>query len=178
MLAQVRPQRIPARPTADYRRKWYTDQESVWDYPRPPALEPVAPRIRVVLAGIVIADSTRALRVLETSHPPNYYLPPDDVDGSHLRARSRQSFCEFKGVARYWSVEVDGRQEVDAAWSYPQPSPGYEALAHHVAFYPGRMDQCWVGDEQASPQPGDFYGGWVTPSVVGPFKGVPGSMGW
>ena len=153
-------------------------QESVWDYPRPPALEPVAERIRVVLAGITVADTRRAWRVLETSHPPNYYLPPDDTDPSALQASERQSYCEFKGLARYWTVAAGERVEVDAAWSYPDPTPAFAALADHVAFYPGRMDECWVGDERASAQPGGFYGGWVTSSVVGPFKGGPGSMFW
>ncbi len=150
----------------------------MWDYPRPPAVEPVAQRVRVVLAGTTIADSTAALRVLETSHPPNYYLPPDDVDRDRLRASDRRSFCEFKGLAHYWSPAAGDRIEVDAAWSYPRPSPRYEALADHVAFYAARMDECWVGDELVTPQPGGFYGGWVTSWVAGPFKGVPGSMGW
>ncbi|MBA2438944.1 MAG: DUF427 domain-containing protein [Acidimicrobiia bacterium] len=164
----MRPSRIPPGP----------DQESVWDYPRPPALEPVAQRIRVVLAGVTIADSIRALRVLETSHPPNYYLPPDDVDHERLHASSRRSFCEFKGVAHYWSVAAGDRVELDVAWSYPEPSVGYAALADHLAFYVAPMDECRLGDELATPQPGGFYGGWVTEAVVGPFKGVPGSMGW
>ncbi len=168
MLAHMRPRRIPPAP----------GQESVWDYPRPPAVEPVAALVRVVLAGVTIAESTSALRVLETSHPPNYYLPPHDIIFGHLEAGARRSFCEFKGLAHYWSVVVGDRREVDAAWSYPSPSPGYEALADHVACYAARMDECWVGDERVTPQPGGFYGGWVTSAVVGPFKGVPGSMGW
>ena len=168
MLARVRPRRIP--PGAG--------QESVWDYPRPPAVEPVAERLRVVLAGVTVADTRTALRVLETSHPPNYYLPPDDVDQAALRASGRRSSCEFKGTARYWTVAAGGRVEVDGAWSYPDPQPAFAALAHHVAFYAGRLDECWVGDELATPQPGGFYGGWVTSTVVGPFKGGPGSMGW
>ncbi len=150
----------------------------MWDYPRPPAVEPVTRRVRVVLAGVTVADSTAALRVLETSHPPNYYLPPGDVDHELVQATARRSFCEFKGLAHYWTVSAGGRVEQDVAWSYPQPSPGYRALADHVAFYAARMDECWVGDELATPQPGGFYGGWVTSEVVGPFKGVPGSMGW
>ncbi|MBW3580065.1 MAG: DUF427 domain-containing protein [Actinobacteria bacterium] len=168
MLAHVRPHRIPPGP----------GQESVWDYPRPPVLEPVAERIRVVLAGVTIADTRRALRVLETTHPPNYYVPPGDVDSSSLRPSERRSLCEFKGVARYWTVAVGELVEVDAAWSYPDPVPAFAALADHVAFYPGRVGECWVGEERATPQPGGFYGGWVTSTVVGPFKGGPGSMGW
>ena len=150
----------------------------MWDYPRPPAVEPVAGLVRVVLAGATIAESARALRVLETSHPPNYYLPPADVDAAHLRSSSRQSFCEFKGMARYWNVCAGDREEADAAWSYPHPAGGYERLADHVAFYAAVMDECWVGDERAAPQPGGFYGGWITSREVGPFKGIPGSMGW
>jgi uncharacterized protein (DUF427 family) len=168
MLAHMRPSRIPPGP----------DQESVWDYPRPPAVEPVPERVRVVLGGVTIADSIRALRVLETSHPPNYYVPPEDVDGGCLTRSDRRSFCEFKGLARYWSITAGHREAVDAAWSYPEPSTGYEALAGHLAFYAATMDECWVGDELATSQPGGFYGGWVTSAVVGPFKGVPGSMGW
>lgn len=168
MLADVRPSRIPPGP----------GQESVWDYPRPPALARVARPVRVVLAGVTVAATRRALRVLETSHPPNYYVPPDDIDPASLEPSERRSFCEFKGLARYWTVTAGERVETDAAWSYPDPSPGFEALAHHVAFYAGRMDECWVGDELVVPQPGGFYGGWVTSSVVGPFKGGPGSMGW
>lgn len=164
----MRPHRIPPGP----------GQESVWDYPRPPGLESVAERVRVILAGVTVADSTAALRVLETSHPPNYYLPAADVDARYLVASERRSFCEFKGLAHYWSVIAGGRHELDAAWSYPEPSPGYELLTNHVAFYGARMDQCWVGDELSTPQPGGFYGGWVTSSVVGPFKGGPGSLRW
>jgi len=168
MLAHMGPHRIPPGP----------GQESVWDFPRPPAVETVSQRIRVVLSGVTVADSTAALRVLETSHPPNYYLPPGDVDADRLVAGDRRSFCEFKGLARYWSVVVGDRSEVDAAWSYPEPSPGYAALTGHIAFYSAPMDQCWVGDELARPQPGGFYGGWVTAAVVGPFKGGPGSRNW
>jgi uncharacterized protein (DUF427 family) len=141
-------------------------------------VEPVVQRVRVVLAGVTVADSTAAQRVLETSHPPNYYLPPGDVDQALVRTSPRRSFCEFKGLAHYWTATAGGRVEEDVAWSYPQPSPGYETLAGHVAFYAAPMDECWVGDELATPQPGGFYGGWVTSSVAGPFKGVPGSLGW
>jgi uncharacterized protein (DUF427 family) len=168
MLAHMRPSRILPGP----------GQESVWDYPRPPAVESVPQRVRVVLAGVTIADSTRALRVLETSHPPNYYLPPDDVDRQRLEMAPGTSWCEFKGGARYWTVQVGDRVEASVAWDYPEPSAGYEALASHLAFYAAPMDECRVGDELATPQPGGFYGGWVTSGVVGPFKGIPGSMGW
>ncbi len=150
----------------------------MWDYPRPPAVEPVAQRVRVVLAGVTVADSTAALRVLETSHPPNYYFPHDDVDRDLLEMASGSSRCEFKGVSRYWSVRVGDRVAKSASWDYPWPDPGYEALEVCFAFYAARMDECWVGDELVTPQPGGFYGGWVTSWVVGPFKGGPGSMGW
>jgi len=169
MLAPVPPtERIPPGP----------GQESVWDYPRPPRLEPVAERLRVVLAGVDLADTTAGFRVLETSHPPVYYLPPADVDLAHLEPTPRRSFCEFKGMASYWTVRAGDRVEVDVAWSYPEPTAGFEALRDHLAFYAARMDGCWVGDERAEPQPGGFYGGWVTSGVVGPFKGIPGSTFW
>jgi uncharacterized protein (DUF427 family) len=153
-------------------------QESAWDYPRPPRLEPVSARLVVVLAGETVAETTRGLRVLETSHPPNYYLPLADVrDGALLRSDGA-SFCEWKGRAHYFTVCVGDRYERDAAWGYDQPSPAYAALRDHVAFYAGRMDACFVDGELAVPQPGGFYGGWITSRVAGPFKGGPGSRGW
>ncbi len=153
-------------------------QESVWDYPRPPRVEPVGERIRVVVDGLLIADSTRAMRVLETSHPPVYYLPREDVRAGSIRAANGSSVCEWKGVASYWSIVAPGRRIERAAWSYEDPSPGFEAIAGHLAFYAGLVDEAWVGDERATPQPGGFYGGWVTSTVVGPVKGEPGSWGW
>ena len=153
-------------------------QESVWDYPRPPALLAVSDRLRVVFGGETIADTTRALRILETSHPPTYYFPPEDVRMDLLQRSSRSSGCEFKGRAVYFTVEAGGRRAEHAAWSYPDPTPRYRALADHVAFYPSRMDECWVGEERAEAQEGDFYGGWVTSRIVGPFKGAPGTLGW
>ncbi len=153
-------------------------QESVWDYPRPPRLEPVIQNIRVVFAGEVIAASNRCYRVLETSHPPVYYIPSEDVRRDLLVKESGQSFCEFKGVAVYWSVHVRGRQACLAAWSYPAPGGAFAALRDHFGFYAGRVDACFVGDEKVTPQPGDFYGGWITSGVVGPFKGGPGTHGW
>ena len=164
-----RPQPIPPGP----------GQESVWDYPRPPRVEPTDSRIEIVFNDVVIASSTRALRVLETSHPPVYYLPPSDIVLEHVRPSGhRPSFCEFKGLATYFTVTVEGETERDVAWSYAHPSPGYERLADHLAFYPGRMDECLVDDELVTPQPGGFYGGWITSNIVGPFKGAPGSAGW
>ena len=152
--------------------------ESVWDYPRPPALVPCERRVRVLLDGELVADSTDALRVLETASPPTIYVPPGDVDADLLRPGRGRSLCEWKGAARYWNVAAGGRTAVRAAWSYPDPSPSYKRLRDAVAFYPGLMDACWVDDEQAQPQPGRFYGGWVTADVVGPFKGGPGTTGW
>jgi uncharacterized protein (DUF427 family) len=153
-------------------------QESVWDYPRPPRLEAVDRRLRVVFNGVTVADTRRGWRVLETSHPPVYYFPPDDVAREHLRDAAGSSFCEWKGSARYYDVVVDDRTAPRVAWYYPDPTPAFAALRGAVAFYCAPMDSCWVGDERAEPQPGGFYGGWVTSGVVGPFKGPPGTMGW
>jgi len=153
-------------------------QESVWDYPRPPRLEPVAKRLRVVFGGVTIADTERGHRVLETSHPPVYYFPPDDIRMEHLTGVGGGSFCEWKGPAAYYDIEVEGRRANRMAWCYPRPTPGFVDIAGHVAFYCHPMDACFVGDEQARPQPGNFYGGWVTDDVVGPFKGDPGTAGW
>jgi uncharacterized protein (DUF427 family) len=150
----------------------------VWAYPRPPRVEPSDRRLRVVLGGLVIAETRRAWRVLETSHPPNYYFPADDVAPDALARTGRSSWCEFKGEAHYWTVRGGSRVEPDAAWGYDRPSRGDGALAGAVAFYPGRMDACFVDDELAVPQPGGFYGGWITSGVVGPFKGAPGTRGW
>jgi len=149
--------------------------ESVWEYPRPPRVEPSAARVVVELDGEVLADTRRSLRVLETSHPPVYYIPAADVRTERLRASARRvTWCEYKGAARYY--DAGGRTAV--AWSYPSPSPGYEAIAGHFAFYLGRVDRATVDGEQAEAQPGDFYGGWITSAVTGPFKGGPGTEGW
>ncbi len=153
-------------------------QESVWDYPRPPRLESEPRRITVTLGGVLIADTTAALRILETSHPPTYYLPPSDIDPACLRPAPGSSFCEWKGTARYWTLAAGGKVAEQAAWSYPDPTEGYQALRDHVALYCAAVDRCEVGGEVARPQPGGFYGGWVTSWVVGPFKGGPGSLGW
>ena len=154
-------------------------QESVWDYPRPPRVEAVPERIRIVVDGVEIASTDAALRVLETAGPPVYYLPPGDVRRDLLNATDRTSACEWKGEARYWSIATPaGRVIPNAAWSYQVPLPGYEAIAGYLAFYAWAVDEAWVGDELATPQPGHFYGGWVTSRVVGPFKGEPGSFGW
>jgi uncharacterized protein (DUF427 family) len=153
-------------------------QESVWDYPRPPRLEPVRSRIKIELGGRVIAETTGAYRVLETSHPPNYYLPPGDIEPGTLERTDRRSFCEWKGEAHYFTVRAGGRAEPDAAWGYDSPSAAFRPITGYVAFYAGPMDACWVGEELVVPQPGGFYGGWITAGVAGPFKGFPGSQGW
>jgi uncharacterized protein (DUF427 family) len=153
-------------------------QESVWDYPRPPRLEDSTKHIQVVFNGEVIADTRRAKRVLETSHPPVYYIPPEDIRPEYLKPAGGQSWCEWKGPARYYSVQVAGQEAARAAWYYPQPTPGFESLQNYVAFYPGRMEACYVDGEQVQAQAGDFYGGWITADIVGPFKGGPGTLGW
>ena len=153
-------------------------QESVWDYPRPPAVEPCECTIRIVMNGGELAHSKQAHRVLETSHPPVYYLPPEDLDLTRLRRCEEQSFCEWKGIARYWAF-VDGERCIDQiAWSYPTPSERFSAIRNHLAFYPSRVDECYVDGERVMAQAGDFYGGWITSKVVGPFKGGPGTRGW
>lgn len=156
----------------------HSGQESVWAYPRPPALEPVSERIRIVFADTLIADSGKALRILETSHPPVYYLPPEDIRLDLLNEAPGSSYCEFKGVASYIGLTVGCRQLSKAGWLYSNPNAAYAALAGYMALYPGKMDECWVGDERAVAQPGDFYGGWITSNVIGPFKGDPGTEGW
>jgi uncharacterized protein (DUF427 family) len=152
--------------------------ESVWDYPRPPRVEAVAVPVSVVFGGVEIARTARALRVLETSHPPTYYIPPEDFLAGVLVPAPGASLCEWKGRARYFDVVAGGRRAGRAAWCYPEPTRAFAALRDHVAVYPGRMDRCTVGDMVAAAQPGDFYGGWVTPNLRGPFKGAPGTSGW
>ncbi len=153
-------------------------QESVWDYPRPPRVADSTEHVQVVFNGVVIADTRRARRVLETSHPPVYYIPPQDVRMEYLATTPRTSYCEFKGAASYYTVSVGGKTAAHAAWYYPRPAAGYAGIAGYVAFYPGRMDACTVDGEPVQAQPGDFYGGWITSNIVGPFKGGPGTMGW
>lgn len=153
-------------------------RESVWDYPRPPRLEPCGKPIRVVVSAITIAETASAYRVLETSHPPTYYLPPEDVRTDLLEPGTGQSFCEWKGMASYWSVTAGGRTIENGVWGYPEPSSSFATIAGYLAFYAPLMDACYVGDEVARPQPGGFYGGWVTSDLVGPFKGEPGTSHW
>jgi uncharacterized protein (DUF427 family) len=153
--------------------------ESVWDYPRPPRVEPSTKRVGVVLGAAVIADTTRAHRVLETSHPPVYYVPLQDVAAGALEAVGRTTFCEWKGRASYFDViGGNGRRVERGAWSYPDPARDYAAIREAVAFYPALMDECSVDGELVEAQPGDFYGGWITSEIVGPFKGGAGTSGW
>jgi uncharacterized protein (DUF427 family) len=154
------------------------NQESVWDYPRPPRVEPSSKLIRVIFSGQVIAETRAALRVLETSHPPAYYIPPHDIRREFIVAASGHSFCEFKGAASYWSLNVNGKLSKRAAWSYADPAPNFRAIKDYLAFYASRVDECYVDDERVTPQEGDFYGGWITSNIVGPFKGGAGTMGW
>ena len=153
-------------------------QESVWDYPRPPRLEIFVGSITVELGGQTIASTTRAWRVLETGHPPTYYLPSDAFADGVLRETSGSSWCEWKGQATYYDLVTDTRVAPKAAWSYLNPSPGFEPIAGAVAVMAALVDRCTVNGEEVVPQSGGFYGGWITSLVVGPFKGIPGSMVW
>ncbi|MBG6217868.1 uncharacterized protein (DUF427 family) [Arthrobacter sp. CAN_A6] len=153
-------------------------QESVWDYPRPPRVEQVSGRVGVRFGGTLIADTTNAVRVLETSHPPVYYLPLADFAPGVLVPSAGTTFCEFKGEAAYFDVGAGGSRVPRGAWTYPRPVRGYEDLSTRAAIYPGRMDSCEVDGEIVQAQDGDFYGGWITEGIVGPFKGAPGTWGW
>lgn len=164
-----RPKPIPPKP----------GQESVWDYPRPPRLEPVTKTLKVIFNDVVIAETNEGYRVLETSHPPMYYFPPHSVRSPYLQpVPQRQSFCEWKGLCHYFHVQVNDRQAPAAVWSYPDPTPSFTAIAHYLSFYASKMDACYVGDELVQAQAGDFYGGWITKDIVGPFKGEAGTRWW
>ena len=154
------------------------EQESVWDYPRPPRVELVSEHISVLHLGKELVSTSQAVRVLETSHPPTYYLPIADFAAGVLSPAAGQSFCEFKGAASYFDIVVGDTVIPSAAWTYENPAKGYESLKGKVALYANRVDQCRVGDEVVQPQEGDFYGGWITSKIVGPFKGPPGTFGW
>lgn len=164
----MRPERIDPKP----------GQESVWDYPRPPRLEPNTRSLRVDFGGRTIAATSAGFRVLETSHPPIFYIPRVDCDASVLRLGAATTFCEFKGTANYFDLVLGERESRDAAWFYSHPSPRFARLADHLAFYATRVDACYVDDERVRPQAGDFYGGWITNNIVGPFKGPSGTWGW
>ncbi len=153
-------------------------QKSVADYPRPPAIEHVDRAIHARVRGHVIIETHRPIRILETFHPPVYYIPPADVAMQFLEPSPHTSFCEYKGQAHYYSLVVDGEKRSNVAWYYPNPSPGYEDLADHIAFYAWALDEATVDGEQVTPQPGHFYGGWITSEITGPIKGKPGTTGW
>ena len=149
----------------------------MWDYPRPPALEPSDSHIEVRLGGATVCSTTAAYRVLETSHPPTFYVPPADIVSGVLGPAGGGSVCEWKGAARYFDVVAGGLRAERAAWDYPHPTGRFEAIAGFVSFYPALVE-CFVDGIAVDPQPGGFYGGWITPDVVGPFKGEPGTMWW
>ena len=153
-------------------------QESVWDYTRPPRLERVEKTVEAHFAGERILSTLGAYRVLETSHPPVYYVPPSDVRMEFLRPTSGGSFCEWKGMAEYLDLVVGDQVAERIAWRYPRPTAAFAPIAGYLAFYAGPLDRATVGGEAVTPQPGGFYGGWITPEIVGPFKGGPGTMGW
>lgn len=153
-------------------------QESVWDYPRPPKLEKVKKTIQIYFNDQLLVQTTNAYRVLETSHPPVYYIPPNDIKKEFLLHSDRTTYCEWKGAGSYYHVSVNGQVAKDAAWYYDQPKKGFEAIKGYPAFYAQFMDKCLIDGIQVEPQPGGFYGGWVTPETVGPFKGEEGTWGW
>ena len=152
-------------------------RESVWDYPRPPRIEPVDRRVRILLGGVSIADTTGAVRVIETAGAPVVYVPPDEIAAGSLHGASGSSFCEWKGAASYFDVRAGGQAASNAAWAYLSPTPSFTSIEGWVAFYPALVD-CLLDDEVVEPQPGGFYGGWVTAEITGPIKGEPGSAGW
>lgn len=153
-------------------------QESVWDYPRPAICEPTHRRIQIIHNGVDLVDSCKAWRTLETSHPPTYYIPQSDIDMAYLAPNSRRTICEWKGQARYFDIVI-GRDRIEAgAWCYPVPTPGFAAIAQMIAFYPDPLETCLVDGVRISPQPGGFYGGWISKYEAGPFKGGPGSRFW
>ncbi len=153
-------------------------QESVWNYPRPPKLEDSGKHIQVVFNGVTIADTRRAKRVLETSHPPVYYIPREDIRDEVIISAPHSSFCEFKGRAGYATLAVGGKRMENAGWFYADPTPEFAGIKNYIAFYPSKMDACLVDGETVTAQAGDFYGGWITSDIVGPFKGEPGTWGW
>lgn len=168
MAAEVRPRSDPVGP----------GQESVWSYPRPAIAEPSPAHVVIEHRGFRIADTRRSVRTLETSHPPSYYIPPADIASGVLRAAGGNSFCEWKGVAVYWDVTIGDVVLPRAGWSYPDPTRAFALLRDHVAFYAAPFERCSVDGATATAQPGEFYGGWVTATLAGPFKGVPGSRLW
>ena len=152
-------------------------QESVWDYPRPPRIDPDARLVRVQVEGTVLAETRNSIRILETASPPAFYLPPEDVRTDLLERARGASICEWKGSATYWSLTGGTNSPANVAWSYEHPFPEFASIRGYLSFYPSKVE-CYVDEYRVKPQPGDFYGGWVTPEVVGPFKGDPGTSGW
>jgi uncharacterized protein (DUF427 family) len=153
-------------------------QESVWSFPRPAIAEACSAHIVIVHRGVTIADTRASVRTLETSHPPSYYIPPADIHPGALRPAAGESFCEWKGSAVYWDIVAGDRVLPRVGWSYPAPTPAFAILRDHIAFYAAPFDRCTVDGELVTPQPGQFYGGWITSAFAGPFKGIPGSYGW
>jgi uncharacterized protein (DUF427 family) len=153
-------------------------QESVWDYPRPAIWEDCQNHLKVIFNDVIIAETTRAKRVLETSHPPAYYIPREDIKLDYLIETSRQTWCEWKGWCVYYDLKVGDRLTSCAAWRYFKPSPNFLPIQESYSFYASLMDACYVDGEQVQAQAGDFYGGWITNKIVGPFKGGKGTMGW
>jgi uncharacterized protein (DUF427 family) len=152
--------------------------ECVWDYPRPPIVVPSTSHVRVVHRGVVVAESSEVLRILETSQPPTYYIPRYDVRQDLLVPSRSASLCEWKGIATYWSLRIDGHVDLDVAWGYQHPMPDFRQITGYLAFYAQRVDSCWVDGEQVETNQGSFYGGWVTSNIEGPFKGAPGTDRW
>ncbi len=153
-------------------------QESVWDYPRPPRLEQTNKHLKIVFGGEIIAETNRAFRILETSHPPVYYFPPEDVQVKFLSENTNSSFCDWKGRAGYFDLRIGEISVKNAAWFYANPTKSFAEIKYYIAFYPSKMDACYVNDELVQTQEGDFYGGWITSEIVGPFKGGAGTFGW
>ncbi|MEM7181232.1 MAG: DUF427 domain-containing protein [Spirochaetota bacterium] len=154
-------------------------QESVWDYPRPPRLEKAAETLQVYCEKTLIAETNQGFRMLETSHPPVYYFPPEDIEQQYFQTNDMAySFCEFKGKAVYHDFILNGKTIAKVAWHYPQITGVYKGIENYWAFYPSKVESCWVGKEKVQAQEGDFYGGWITTKIVGPFKGGTGTWGW
>ncbi len=164
----MRPNPIPPQP----------GQESVWDYPRPACLEDTNKYLKVICNGIILAETNRGKRVLETSHPPTYYFPPEDIKLEHLIATPKKGLCEWKGRYQYYDVSIGDQYINHAAWRYFDPTSGFVDIAEYYGFIACLMDACYVNDELVTPQSGDFYGGWITADIVGPFKGGDGTYGW
>eukprot|EP01015_Nassula_variabilis_P031407 TRINITY_DN708_c0_g1_i6.p2 TRINITY_DN708_c0_g1~~TRINITY_DN708_c0_g1_i6.p2 ORF type:complete len:188 (-),score=49.49 TRINITY_DN708_c0_g1_i6:138-701(-) len=163
--ANIQPERVPGK-------------ECVWDYPRPAICEPTPKKLKVVFNGVTIAETEKGYRVLETSHPPSYYFPPEDCNFNYIKKNSKQTYCEWKGAASYFDLNVNGKQISSAGWFYENPTEKFQPMKGYLAFYLSKMDACYVNDEQAKSQEGDFYGGWLTDDITGPFKGGKGTYGW